>query len=292
MPRQYTPDQIGVDFAGELKDFLDNARSGAFFCVHEYCNRYGEVATHYAQFGVNYGSIVAKSIKIVENWLTALDAQELPVGLGPVHVHYKTHIGPDGESNRASKARTPKLDAELHCQPNDERVKVALRKILAELTKPKEEKQKGADYQKEAKGLFSLDRADGRFLFYVRECLAVGKVVHVEGAYPDDEGFTTGEQALKNALKAKLPVGKYRQYKFGVNAEEGEGFTSLVIDGNAILVGDPLAGEVWATLPEWAKELVVNPSAAEIVGEGQFGRASGLVKSVLPSMAGVILFQR
>jgi len=97
---------------------------------------------------------------------------------------------------------------------------------------------------------------------------------------------------LKNALKAKLPVGKYRQYKFGVNAEEGEGFTSLVIDGNAILVGDPLAGEVWATLPEWAKELVVNPSAAEIVGEGQFGRASGLVKSVLPSMAGVILFQR
>jgi len=270
MIKTFTPQEIGVVIQpDELVALFNDSHSGGFACIRKYVNRYGEVADHWVQAGINYGNILTMSHERVKAWLKAGGVPNLDT----VEIHYKTWVNADGESSSKGKGRVPiKVDFDL--QPNDQKIIKALRDLVVVLD-PKREKQKGAEYDKKAKGFYGLDRADGKLMFYFRDCLTIGKSQpYVAGDYTTDSGeeigYTTGEKAIRDAIRKELPVGCLRQFKFEVDTTEGKagcGFDALTIDGVSILVGDPKAGEIWAALPAYAKQVVVNPVAADLLAQ-------------------------
>lgn len=277
----FAKEEIGVKIQpAELVALLNDMTHGGFCHIAGYVNEAGEVADHYLQAGINYGNIQAKSRTIVQDWLTALRADEAPATMPVIEVRYKTWIGEDGlENNRKANGRVRK-EVEKTLDPTNPAHRAELVAALTELDNrydPARPRQKGADYQKEATGLYSLDRQDGKMMFYFRDCIRLHKKVWVEGDYSSETtgaetGFSTGEKALLKAIEAHLPVGHVRQYKFVIDLTEGKagcGFNSLTIDGQSLLVGNPLAGEIWLALPTFAKQVMTNPAMAGVLAEAE-----------------------
>jgi len=117
--------------------------------------------------------------------------------------------------------------------------------------------QKGAEYDKEAQSCYSLEKEGCPDRWYLRDILAVQKVVRVKGNYKFSASFPIN--AVKDAIRSKvLLTGKYRQFIL----TDGQ-FESITIEGQAILV-DGIDEELYFALPDYVKAAMVEPAVAEL----------------------------
>lgn len=114
------------------------------------------------------------------------------------------------------------------------------------------------DYEKQAQSFFSLDRADGRTMWYLRDVAVVRKIVRRQGTYKFKASLPL--VAVKSAIESKfLTKSKYRTYIFN----EGN-FIGVNITGQAILV-DGTDEQTYFALPEDVKAAVEAEVATEIL---------------------------
>ena len=118
--------------------------------------------------------------------------------------------------------------------------------VLQGLLQPREAT---TDYDKVAQSAYSLEK-DGQTKWYLRDVLAVHKVVRVEGDY----GFSASLpiNAVKRAIQSQwLLTGKYRQFVL----TSGQ-FESVTIEGQAVLC-DGTDEQFYFALPETVKEVAI-----------------------------------
>jgi hypothetical protein len=105
------------------------------------------------------------------------------------------------------------------------------------------------DYEKQAGSFFSLDRADGKTMWYIRDVAVVNRVVRVSGVHKFKASWPVN--AIKDAINNQFLVrSKYRTFILN----EGN-FVDINIGGQAILV-DGLEESVWFALPKDVKAAV------------------------------------
>jgi hypothetical protein len=126
----------------------------------------------------------------------------------------------------------------------DDSLRTAVRNVLYSLENPAPAK---VSYDKESKGQYGLDKADGEHCLYIRDCLRVHKAVRVEGEYKVK--CSSPEVAIKDAVRRKLGVGRYRQFIMDGRWE------SLTLGGQAILI-DGIEDNLYLALPEASKAIL------------------------------------
>lgn len=240
----------------QVLSHMNTARSGGFACVHGYEKRvckckpsedgtpcqnpdHIEIADHYVQFGVSYASIRAKDIVN----LKAILAGDKQLS---VTVKYGVWMDADGvPHNVKAKGRVP-MKVEIAIDMSDERLRTAVEDVLDSLEHPK---QAAVDYTAKAKGTYEYD---GKF--YIRDALAVHKVVRQEAEYPFSA--SSQEVAIKDAVKRTLITGKYRAFVF-----DGR-FDFITVSGRAIMV-DGMDESLYFIEPELAKSVINAPALVE-----------------------------
>jgi len=222
----------------EVGAFCSGCVSGRFVAVKGYTAETGEVADYFLQFGCYYGNLLEED----SNFLNEIIAGKYT---GMVDVKHGVYVdgvlsssssgvavSVDGAApmildlkdtrikNRAAKGRTAHV-LRYTLAGNDPLVRDAAAALLKGIESPKDT---GAEYQKEGKGIYSLDRQDGENHWYLRDGLIVSKKVLQEG----EKKFSASlpETAIKNAVRRLLKSGRYRTF----NLTEGN-FRSIKIEG-------------------------------------------------------------
>jgi hypothetical protein len=206
-----------------LDTFNANA-SGCFIQVTGYENANGEVSTYQLQSGVNYGNVINMSVEQLKDIKAGNEVKELEVkcnvwekSVDEISKLPKDHTIEDECTNRKATGRTYKPFAKPYKWDSAE-FQTACDVVMESLINPKKVEQ---SYEKEAKGLYSIDEET----LYIRQCLVVNKVVEKDGVYP--QSATLPLNALKEKIKGLLKVSKYRTFKL-------EQFDSISINGTLI----------------------------------------------------------
>lgn len=262
----------------QFADYVDSVRGGQFIHLRGYVNADGEKADYTLRFGIRYGDLKARDVRVVQDVLAGSRTLDLHVTHGVwIPTHRLATIGnPATAANAvAASVRFQKVvdgtavkvevqtaldlsDGELlNTRKSGDRTqatisyrlpsthpaaKIALQAVLDGFLNPK---PATADYAKEGKSLFSLDTTDR---WYLRDVLAVSKVVTEQAVYDFKASATA--TAIKDACRRHLLTGKYRQFIL----TDGN-FTALTIDGQAVCC-DGVDEEFYFALPENVREAV------------------------------------
>ena len=226
----------------EVGAFCTAATSGRFVAVKGYTSQTGEVADFSLQFGCYYGNLLEADSTFLKDIVAGKYAGAIDVKHG-VYVEGAlaasstgVAVSVDGAApmildlkdprikNRDAKGRTAALFS-YTLAGNDPLVIAAASALLKGIESPKDT---GAEYRKEGKGVYSLDRDDGERHWYLRDGLIVSKNVIQEG----EKKFSASlpETAIKNAVRKCLKTGRYRTF----NLTEGN-FRSLKIEGAELI---------------------------------------------------------
>lgn len=222
----------------EVADFCTGCTSGRFVAVKGYTSATKEVADFYLQFGCYYDNLLKEDSNLLKGiiagngngsiavkhgiWIEGeLDAS--PSGI-PVSINGNAPVlidlGNPKLKNREAKGRVSAILSYV-LPMNSAEVIAAAAALLKGIETPKDT---GADYSKEGKGIYSLDRQDGESHWYLRDGLIVSKTVIQEG----EKKFSASlpETAIKNTVRKLLKSGRYRAF----NLTEGN-FRSIKIEG-------------------------------------------------------------
>ena len=230
-----TMESIGAETSlSVIKREMNEARSGSFVCIRGYENKQGEVSDYWIQFGVNYGKLKERDVAQCRRWLDNSEPLSLTVKFG-VYVDQQGN-----RHNRKAKDRTPMTET-LVLDMADSRLRTAVEEVMEHLINPDPVR---ATYTAEAKGLYSNDSDD---VLHVRDALLVHKVVRKEGEYPFSA--SSAEVAVRDGVRRKLGVGRYRQYVF-----DGR-FDAVTIGGVSILV-DGIDEKLYFADPAAVREAV------------------------------------
>lgn len=180
--------------------------SGAFVFIKGYepVGGEGEVADYYIQTGIKYPNVVQASIKKLQEMMRG-EHEELTG-----HILITCNCWKDKQGilhNREAKDRTLVTDTKIYSHSDQVFLDVC-KDLLDQLKNPKE---KETSFEKEAKGLYSMETKEGVDVLYVRDCLVLRKVIIKFGQQPVKA--TLPLQALKDYIKRLLPVGNYRMFK-------------------------------------------------------------------------------
>jgi hypothetical protein len=226
----------------EVADFCTGCTSGRFVAVKGYTSATKEVADFYLQFGCYYDNLLKEDSNLLKGiiagngngsiavkhgiWIEGeLDAS--PSGI-PVSINGNAPVlidlGNPKLKNREAKGRVSAILSYV-LPMNSAEVIAAAAALLKGIETPKDT---GADYSKEGKGIYSLDRSDGESHWYLRDGLVVSKSVIQEG----EKKFSASlpETAIKDAVRKLLKSGRYRAF----NLTEGN-FRSIKIEGAELI---------------------------------------------------------
>lgn len=226
----------------EVADFCSGCVSGRFVAVKGYTAETREVADYFLQFGCYYGNLLEEDSRFLKNLIAGngngvldvkhgvwLDGSLAPSPSGiPVSIDGATPIpldlGDPRIKNREAKGRTAAV-LSYSLPMNGVEVIAAASALLKGIETPKDT---GADFHKEGKGIYSLDRSDGENHWYLRDGLVVSKMVIQEG----EKKFSASlpETAIKDAVRRLLKSGRYRAF----NLTEGN-FRSIKIEGAELI---------------------------------------------------------
>ena len=231
---------IGVKVSmGELASFLNGRPRGGFIYLHHYTSsRTGETANHWVKLACSYPGMVQRSMDMIDSGgvINRVTAEGLEITRG---------IWVDGdkvEHTKEAKGRAYQTIRKTYSMANgDDRRKVeyAIDMVRYGLVMPKEV---ASDFVTVAKGAAVREGMDDR-LVYFRGCIGVGKVV-VSQVNKDTASHE--HEAIKEAIRGILPIGRYRTFKL-------EDFAYVGIDGQAIL-RDSETGWLYLSLKEDVKK--------------------------------------
>jgi hypothetical protein len=216
--RKFTMDEIGVEVSRqELIRTIGDAPAGGIIFVkgYESKNGHGEVADYWYLKGVNYGAMKDRS-------LAKLDRIEAdPTFQIAVRWNEWRNTKTGQKTTAAAKDKVLKSFDRIFLA-NDDAVKMGIAKVRKSLTDPRPVTNV---YEKEANGVYTQD--DGTL--HIRDCQLLTKRVVIKGDWP----ITTSspEVAVADAIKALLPVGKYRQVRL-------DGRYDYVSVGGEIIMSD------------------------------------------------------
>ena len=226
----------------EVGAFCSDCVSGRFAAVKGYTAETGEVADFVLQFGCYYGNLLEEDAVFLKDIVAGKYTGAIDVKHG-VYVEGAlaasstgVAVSVDGAAtmildlkdprikNRDAKGRTAHV-LSYSLAGNDPLVIAAASALLKGIESPKDT---GAEYQKEGKGVYSLDRADGESHWYIRDGLIVSKSIIQEG----EKKFSASlpETAIKNSVRKLLKSGRYRTF----NLTEGN-FRSVKIEGAELI---------------------------------------------------------
>ena len=226
----------------EVGAFCSACVSGRFVAVKGYTATTGEVADFVLQFGCYYSNLLQEDSALLKDicagkYTGAIDVKHGVYVDGVLSSSSNgVAVSVDGAApmildlkdtrikNRAAKGRTSHI-LQYTLAGNDPMVIDAASALLKGIESPKEG---GAEYQKEGKGIYSLDRSDGESHWYLRDGLIVSKTIIQEG----EKKFSASlpETAIKNAVRRLLKSGRYRTF----NLTEGN-FRSVKIEGAELI---------------------------------------------------------
>lgn len=201
----------------ELAAVFDENPGGAFISIKGYrpVSADGEVADYQLRSGIKYPNVVADSIAQLKDIMAGK-------GVPSLHVKCMTWQNPDKTfSNRKSKERVL-VTFEKSYLVADRAFQEAAAEVLEALENPG---KPTTEYDKEAKGLYSLDGTS----FYIRDCLVIEKKILVHGTR--NVKATHPDTALRDAIRRLLPVGNYRTFKL-----DGE-FDAVMINHDKVVSG-------------------------------------------------------
>jgi hypothetical protein len=211
-----------TDTRTNLIRLIDEAPHAGFIVVHNFSGKsnHGEIATYTYCKGINYPNAVAKSLSILAE-LENNPMYSITVKRGT----WQDGQGNINPTNRKSKTFSNPVVIETtygHC---DGILASAIARVKKSLTCPEAPTKA---YVKLGNGIYQDD--DGTLS--LRDLRLVSKTVHTKGDYP----FTaSGEEiAIADAIKADMPVGKYRQFRLDADYE------SISIGGQEIVGGEVL----------------------------------------------------
>lgn len=186
--------------------------SGCFIAINGYENANGEVSNYQLRSGVNYGTIVDKSIEAL------LDIKAGKT-VDKISVECNVWQNEDGTYTNRKAAGRKLVSIKQDYDVKSVEVQEACDAILNGLQNPRETT---TSYDKEAKGLYSMDDET----LYIRDCVVINKTVVTNGVYPVTASLPVN--ALKDTIKRMLPVSTYRTFKL-------ESFDSVAINGTVII---------------------------------------------------------
>jgi len=226
----------------EVADFCSGCVSGRFVAVKGYTTETNEVGDYFLQFGCYYGDLLKEDSVFLHEiiagngngclevthgaWLDG-ELEISPSGI-PVSIDKNAPVLLDLDNpkikNREAKGRKRAI-LSYSLPMNGAEVIAAATALLKGIESPKDT---GADFQKEGKGIYSLDRQDGENHWYLRDGLIVSKTVIQEG----ERKFSASlpKTAIKDAVRRLLKTGKYRSF----NLTEGN-FRSVKIEGAELI---------------------------------------------------------
>jgi hypothetical protein len=226
----------------EVGAFCSGCVSGRFAAVKGYTAETGEVADFLLQFGCYYGNLLEEDSNLLKGIIAGNGNGSIAVKHG-IWIEGELDVSPSGIpvsingdspilidlgnpklKNRAAKGRVAAILSYV-LPMNSSEVIAAASALLKGIESPKDT---GANYSKEGKGIYSLDRSDGESHWYLRDGLVISKTVIQEG----EKKFSSSlpETAIKNAVRKLLKSGRYRAF----NLTEGN-FRSIKIEGAELI---------------------------------------------------------
>jgi len=254
---QYTKQQV-VGAEKAILELINDHRRGGYIYIHGYLSEdTGEISNHWVQASCLYPSLVARSIKAIEDG--TLLARVQAKGLN-VHRNRWTD-GKGIDTNRKANGLFFQNVDRTYTLPQDENIiKAAMEDLKEGLVSPKKVDQ---GYTAVANGTYQRE-GEQEGVLYIRDCLTVAKVVTKEGEHKPKASLEIN--AVKEALRRLLPVGRYRAYKLHEN------FEYIIVDGAALVQGvdgDGLA--LCLALPDEVKNpvaaAIANAVASEALGQ-------------------------
>jgi hypothetical protein len=226
---QFSMDDLGNASDKEtLISMISEAPKGGIIHVKAYESKggYGEVADYFYLKGVDYGKMKERSLAKLKE---IADNENFSI-----KVTRGVWTGKDGiKHNRKAKGRTYSVVTETYTADNP-MMNEAIREIEHSILNPY---KKGAEYQKEGNGVYSMEDQS----LHIRDCQLLHKIVLREGDYP--KKASSENVALRNAIKRSLPISKYRQVKL-------DGRFDYISVGGQILMQDESGENVYVGFSE------------------------------------------
>lgn len=195
---RYTQEQLGVAInRNALIQAIADAPPATIIHVKNYeaKNGHGEVANFFYNKGVNYQTMKEKS-------LDELSFMEHDESFGIVVV-WNMWVDADGNrSNRKAKGRWMQKLTETYAFGHP-LLTEAFAKVRQSLTAPR---PASVEYDKLGNGVYEYDG-----VLHIRDCSLIRKDVVKSGDYP--ESAQEAVNALADAIRRKLSIGKYRQVR-------------------------------------------------------------------------------
>ena len=226
----------------ELATFMTEATSGRFAALRGYKSEgTGDVSDITIQFGCYYGTLLDEDAKFLNSVLDGTTTGNISVkhgvwleGVLPAG-NYSVEVTDNGQtstemidleskqiSNQESKARR-KAFLSYSLPYGDSMVQKAAKALLSSILNPA---PKNVEYEKEGKGLYSLDGT-----LYLRDALIREKTIIEKG----ERKFKASAPAtaVKDALRKQMKTGNYRTFRL----KEGN-FSTLTMEKSTISYAD------------------------------------------------------
>lgn len=270
-------------------DFLNSVQGGQYFHVKGYINAEGEKSDHILRFGIKYGALKVRDVNTLNAVQTGKKTFSVHVTHGvwiPEGSLTLTSLVPQGQALHAVNGKltfdkvvdgvTVKAEFKGSFDLSDETTfssrkakgkvpcvlsydvesshPLAIQAVASAMTSLVAPRPAAVEYDKEAKSCYSLDTAEGIHRWYLRDVLAVSKIVRVKGDYAFSA--SAPHVAIKGAIQKELLLtAKYRQFIL----TDGQ-FDSITIEGQAVLV-DGITEDFFMALPEHLQAATVEAEA-------------------------------
>jgi len=184
-----------------LINIMSDAKHGGFMRIHGFQSKtgYGEVQNTTYQKGIDYGTAVQRSLKMLE----AIEADK-DYSVTVTRGIWVDAAGNENPTGRNSKVfNTSKVVTETYKAGSPEMAE-ALEKVRKSLTAPEAPSK---EYEKLGNGVYQDE--DGTL--FIRDLRLINKVVITHGNYPFKA--TKAITAIQDAIKRDMPVSKYRMFR-------------------------------------------------------------------------------
>jgi len=275
---------IGASITREaFVDYLNSVKGGQFFHVKGYVNAEGEKSDHFLRFGIKYGNLKNRDIHHLNDVLSGRSKFAVKVKHGSyvpaslltlgalssndmnavpctasfvktlengksTQVDLSGRFALDDETIFTNRKAKDKVQVTLSyaIDSSSKYAKDALASLMQSLATPR---PASVEYDKEAKSCYSYEKDGETAKWYLRDVLAVYKVVRVAGNYPF--AASSPKVAIKNAIaRQEMVTNKYRQFIL----TDGQ-FDAITIEGQAILV-DGITEDMYLALSEDVKQSI------------------------------------